>query len=79
MAKIKATIRLDEILEKRGISKNKFSKMVGMHRPAIRRYFRKDSKACDPKLSTLVAFAVALDCSLDDLIKFKRRTPRRRA
>jgi transcriptional regulator with XRE-family HTH domain len=58
-------LRLKKLLSEHKMSKNQLARLTKVKPNAVRRYFRKDT---DPKLSTLVKWAEAFDCSLDDLV-----------
>jgi predicted transcriptional regulator len=61
-----AKIILEKILEKKKISKRQFSKKMGMIYSNVFRIFR---PGYDPKFSTLVDWAKALDVKVKDLIE----------
>lgn len=58
--------QLAEVLKKKGISKRRFAKMLGVQYAGVFRYFR---PGYDPKLSTLTRWAKALKVKVRDLIK----------
>ena len=61
-----AKILLEKILEKKGLSKRKFAKQMGIHYPAVFRFFR---PGYDPKLSTLEKWAKVLNVRIKDLVQ----------
>lgn len=61
-----AELRLDKILEKKGISKRQFSKMLEEDESNVYRYFR---DGYDPKLSTLRKWASKLKMKVSELVK----------
>lgn len=61
-----AKLILDEILEKKGMSKRQFAKKLGKDYPGVFRYFR---EGYDPKLSSLEAWAKVLGCRVRDLVE----------
>jgi ribosome-binding protein aMBF1 (putative translation factor) len=61
-----ADMRLDKILEKKGVSKRQFSKMLEEDESNVYRYFR---DGYDPKLSTLKKWASKLKMKVHDLVK----------
>ena len=66
MKRKKVKIRLDEVLQEKGISKYRFAKLLGKTTSNVAVYFRKDYK---PNLSTLEKWAEVLDCKIRDLIE----------
>ena len=52
------------MLEKKGLSKRQFAKLLGVSYPAVFRYFR---DGYDPKLSTLRRWAKVIECKIRDL------------
>jgi transcriptional regulator with XRE-family HTH domain len=59
-------MRLDKVLERKGISKRQFSKMLQEDEPNVYRYFR---DGYDPKLSTLMKWADKLDMRATELVE----------
>lgn len=57
-------LKLAEALRRHGISKNEFARILGVPTPTVRPYF---SAGYDPKLSTVVLWAEALGCKVEDL------------
>ncbi|MEK7355239.1 MAG: helix-turn-helix transcriptional regulator [Bdellovibrionota bacterium] len=57
-------LKLAQMLEKKGLSKRQFAKLLGVSYPAVFRYFR---DGYDPKLSTLKRWAKAIECKIRDL------------
>jgi len=61
-----AKLLLARALEKKGLSKRKFSAMLGISYPHVFRFFRPNY---DPKLSTLEKWARVLNMKIRDLIQ----------
>ncbi len=59
-------LRLDKILEKKGVSKRQFSKMLEEDESNVYRYFR---DGYDPKLSTLKKWAAKLKMRVSELVR----------
>lgn len=59
-------LRLEKILEKKGVSKRQFSKMLEEDESNVYRYFR---DGYDPKLSTLKKWASKLKMKVGELVK----------
>ncbi|MES2965382.1 MAG: helix-turn-helix transcriptional regulator [Bdellovibrionota bacterium] len=57
-------LKLSQMLERKGMSKRQFAKLLGISYPAVFRYFR---VGYDPKLSTLKRWAKAIECKIRDL------------
>lgn len=57
-------LKLQTMLEKKGLSKRQFAKLLGVSYPAVFRYFR---EGYDPKLSTLKRWARVIECKIRDL------------
>lgn len=57
-------LKLHLMLEKKGLSKRQFAKLLGVSYPAVFRYFR---EGYDPKLSTLKRWARVMECKIRDL------------
>ncbi len=55
---------LSDVIKKKDVSKRQFAKRLGIEYPTVFRYFR---EGYDPKLSTLSAWAKALNCKIKDL------------
>ena len=69
MLQIKLKFKLAEFLEDNNISKNDFARLMDIQKfGAVRRYFKPNY---DPHLSSLARFAVALGCSIEDLVDYK--------
>jgi len=61
-------VKLNELLEDKGVSKNKLSKIADMQRTQIRRYCNDAVTRFDADV--LVRICTALDCELGDLLEF---------
>lgn len=57
-------LKLAHMLERKGLSKRQFAKLLGVSYPAVFRYFR---DGYDPKLSTLKRWAKVIECKIKDL------------
>ena len=64
----KIVIKLDEIIKKRGISKNKLSHKAEMQRTQINNYCKKSITRLDTDV--LARICAALDCEISDLLEF---------
>ena len=61
-------VKLNELLERKGVSKNKLSKIADMQRTQIRRYCNGAVTRFDADV--LVRICTALECELGDLLEF---------
>jgi DNA-binding Xre family transcriptional regulator len=61
-----ARIILGKVLKKKGISKRKFAKMLGIETKNVFRLFK---KSANPKFSTLQTWAKLIGCKVRDLIE----------
>ena len=61
-------IKLAELLEQRGISKNKLSQRAEMQRTQINRYCKNDIARLD--IVVLARLCTALECDISDLLEF---------
>ena len=61
-------IKLDELIEKAGISKNMLSHRAEMQRHQINRFCKNDITRLD--IDVLARICTALDCSIADLLEF---------
>ncbi len=59
-------IKLDEIREQQSLSRYKLAKKTLIHQSVINRIANGENK--DPRISTLIKIADALDVSLDELV-----------
>jgi len=61
-------IKLDELIEKAGISKNKLSHRAEMQRTQINNYCKNEITRLD--IDVLARICTVLDCSIGDLLEF---------
>ena len=61
-------IKLDELLEKSGLSKNKLSHRAEMQRTQINHYCNNDITRLD--VDVLARICTVLDCQIGDLLEF---------
>jgi len=61
-------IKLDELIEHKGISKNKLSHRAEMQRSQINHYCSNTITRLD--IDVLARLCTALDCSISDLLEF---------
>lgn len=61
-------IKLDEMIKKRGISKNKFSQRAEMQRTQINNYCKNAITRLDTDV--LARICTVLDCKIEDIIEF---------
>lgn len=61
-------IRLDELIEKKGISKNQLSHEAAMQRSQLNRYCKNKITRLDTDV--LSRLCTALDCEIGDLLEF---------
>ncbi len=61
-------IKLDELLKKEGISKNKLSHRAKMQRTQINQYCNNDITRLDT--AVLARICTVLDCKIEDLLEF---------
>lgn len=61
-------IKLDELIEKRGISKNKLSHRAEMQRTQINNYCNNNISRLD--IDVLARICTVLDCEIGDLLEF---------
>ena len=61
-------IKLDELLKKEGISKNKLSHRAEMQRTQINQYCNNDITRLDT--AVLARICTVLDCKIEDLLEF---------
>ena len=61
-------IKLEELIQKKGISKNKLSKRAEMERTQINNYCKNTITRLDTDV--LARLCHALDCSISDLLEF---------
>ena len=61
-------IKLDELIQRHGISKNKLSQRAEMQRIQINHYCKNEITRLDTDV--LARICTALDCKIDDLLEF---------
>ena len=61
-------IKLDELIQKAGISKNKLSHRAEMQRSQINHYCNNDITRLD--IDVLARICTVLDCRIEDLLEF---------
>ncbi len=61
-------IKLDELIQKAGISKNKLSHRAEMQRSQINHYCNNDITRLD--VDVLARICTVLDCKIEDLLEF---------
>jgi len=61
-------IKLDELIEQQGISKNKLSHKAGMQRTQINNYCNNNITRLD--IDVLARICTVLDCEISDLLEF---------
>lgn len=66
----KIIFKLDKILKKKGIAKNKLSVMSGVRFDTIQRMCRGNLSRID--LEIICRICKSLDCSIEDLIEYKK-------
>ena len=62
-------LRLREIRQKARISQTDLAKIIGISRQSLWNY---ENDFAEPNISTLAKIAIVLECSVDDLIDFKK-------
>ncbi len=65
----KIHIKLDELIRKAGISKNKLSHRAEMQRTQINHYCNNDITRLD--IDVLARICTVLDCKIEDLLEFE--------
>lgn len=66
----KININLKEILDEKGISRSKLSTLCAMSYDMVNRYY--NNKVSRVDLDVIARFCYVLDCSLDDVLKYKK-------
>jgi len=64
----KIKIKLNELIEKRGISKNKLSQRAEMQRTQLNRYCKNEITRLDTDV--LARLCTVLNCKIEDLLEF---------
>ena len=62
-------IRLKEILQKKGISRNKLCSLVGANYDLINRYYNNSISRVD--LDIISRFCYVLNCNINDILEYK--------
>jgi len=62
-------LRLREFRQKVRLSQTDLAKIIGVSRQMLWNY---ENNFSEPNIDTLAKIAIALDCSVDDLIDFKK-------
>lgn len=66
----KITIKLKEVLEKKGISRNKLCNLIATNYDLINRYY--NNKVIRIDLDILARIAFVLECDINDLLEYKK-------
>ena len=66
----KATINLKEIIDKKGISRNKLSNMIATNYDLVNRYY--NNKVVRIDLDIIARLCYVLNCSVNDIIKYEK-------
>lgn len=66
----KIILKIDEILEKKNISKNKLEKDAVLQRTQLNSYTNNKVKRID--LDVLARMCFVLDCSIEDIMEYKK-------
>lgn len=62
-------VKLKEVLERRGMTRNKLSELTGIRYYTINRYF-KDEQVEKVDLDILSRICYVLDCQVDDILEY---------
>lgn len=63
-------IRLGELLEKKGLSKNKFSQRAEMQRTQLNKYINNEVALLS--VDVLARICSVLECDINDLLEYKK-------
>lgn len=63
------TLRLDELIKEKGISKNRLSKLAKLQRTQLNTYCNNKIQRID--LNVLARICCALDCGIEDIIVYR--------
>lgn len=66
----KVIIKLDKLLETKGISKNKICKHCDMQRTQLNRYYNNEMDRID--LNILARLCDYLNCEISDILEYKK-------
>lgn len=66
----KVYIRLGELIEKSGLSKNKFAQRAEMQRTQLNKYINNEVVLLN--IDVLARICTVLDCDIDDLLEFRK-------
>lgn len=64
------TLRVKEMIQRKGISKNKLDQLTAIKRSQLNRYCRGDVVRMD--LDTIAKLCYALDCDVNELLHYER-------
>lgn len=68
----KVFFKIDEVLEKKNISKNKLEKEANLQRTQLNSYCNNKVKRID--LETIAKICHVLDCKIEDIMEYERWT-----
>lgn len=68
----KNIFKIDEVLEKKNISKNKLEKEANLQRTQLNSYCNNKVKRID--LETIAKICHVLDCKIEDIMEYERLT-----
>lgn len=68
----KIFFKIDEVLEKKNISKNKLEKEANLQRTQLNSYCNNKVKRID--LETIAKICHVLDCKIEDIMEYERLT-----
>ena len=63
-------IRLGELIEESGLSKNKFAQRAEMQRTQLNKYINNEVVLLN--IDVLARICTVLDCDIDDLLEFRK-------
>lgn len=66
----KVTINLKEIIDKKGISRNKLCNMIATNYDLVNRYY--NNKVIRIDLDIIARLCYVLNCSVNDIIKYEK-------
>lgn len=66
----KIYIRLGELIEESGLSKNKFAQRAEMQRTQLNKYINNEVVLLN--IDVLARICTVLDCDIDDLLEFRK-------
>lgn len=68
--KIKIKEKVEEFQEKTGVNKTFIARRLGISKQALSESF----KSNNPRLDTLIKFAICLECDIEDLFEYYQKT-----